>query len=316
MKRRQGWMGVLVGAACLVSGGRVAAAELVRDGWLDGERDFPAAPAYSEFGVDGDADGDIESAWFRGGAGTFDPVGAGGPLRLTQNSASSSSLTTYFTPEGSEVTLANPGDYLKLTWQFTVSGFVLDNTSQGLRLAVVNSPADARVTSNGSPGNAAYTGYAMFLNMASNVFTHSSPFQLLERADPVTASALLSSGGSWSSLASGGTSGNASYLPGVDYTFTMQLTLNGDGGLDISAAMAGEGLNGAGLMSVDYTDATPNGDGFSFDTFQFRPDGNDRSWDVIDTSLFQVEFVPEPTSAALILAGLGLLLANRRTRKS
>ena len=56
---------------------------LVNDTWLDGTRTDPASPTYAEnngiFGGDADLDGNLESAWFRGGAGTFDPVGAGGP---------------------------------------------------------------------------------------------------------------------------------------------------------------------------------------------------------------------------------------------
>ncbi len=290
----------------------VSAADVVNDTWLDGTRGDPAAPTYSEMGVDSDVDGDIESAWFLGGTGTLDPLGAGGPLRLDQTSTSSASVTTYFTGEGSELTLSNAGDSIRLTWEFQVSGQILANTSQGFRIAVVDSPAGSRVTGESSPGDATYSGYSLFMNMNENVFSHSRPFDLLARAAPATASALLSASGSWASLSSSaGTNGNPSYMPGVDYTFLMELTRRADGDLDIMTSMAGTGLDGTGLMQINYTGA-PNGGSYAFDTFQFRPDGYDRAWEIFDTSLFKVEFVPEPATIALF--GLGLL-AIRRNKK-
>ena len=287
----------------------------VNDTWIDGSRNDPASPTYSEFGTDVDLDGDIESAWFRGGAGVFDPVGAGGPLRLTQGATGSSSLTTYFTPEGSELTLAGPGSSLSLTWRFTVSGTITANTSQGLRVALVDSPAASRVTGNASPAAAAYTGYGMFINMNPSL-SHSRPLELMERN--VASGNLLSTGGDWIGRGSDGTSGNTGYQAGETYTLTMTLTRTAAGEIDILARMAGGGLNGTGLMSVSYLDATPHGGSFSFDTFQFRPDGNDVAYDVFDTSLFRIELtqVPEPASAALVGVGmLGLLSAYRRARR-
>ncbi len=289
---------------------------VVQDTWLDGERHYPAAPTYSEFYVDSDSDTDIESAWFAGGSGTFDALPTGGHLVLTQT-LSSASLTTYFTPEGAELNLNNAGDWLKVTWVFNVSGQMLANTSQGLRIALVDSPAASRVTSENSPGSDTYSGYALFLNMDTSL-THSSPFQLFERAAPATASALLSSSSSWTSLAADGTLGNDGYDPGNDYTFTLQLTRNGAGGLDILTSMAGGTVDNDGLMSITFTDTTPNGGSFAFDTFQFRPDGYDRAYEIIDTTLFKVEasVIPEPSTLALLgLGALGLLVQYRRSRK-
>jgi len=288
----------------------VSAADVVNDTWNDGTRTDPVAPTYSEMGADSDVDGDIESAWFRGGSGVFDPVGAGGPLRLT-GTTSSSSLTTYFTPEGSELTLSNPGDSIRVTWGFQVSGQNLANTSQGFRIAVVDSPAASRVSSEATPGSATYTGYSLFMNMNPGTFSHADPFELHGRTAPATASALLSTSASWTALAVDGTTGNASYTTGVDYTFIMELKRRLDGNLDIMTSMAGIGLDGTGLMQINITD-TPNGGSYAFDTFQFRPDGYDVSWEVFDTSLFKVEFIPEPATIALL--GLGLL-AIRRNKK-
>jgi hypothetical protein len=302
----------LAGLAVLLAVNHAHAAPLVNDTWLDGNRSDPASPVYSEYGVDLDLDGDVESAWFRGGAGTLDPAGAGGPLRLTQNSASSSSLTTYFTPEGAEVSLANAGDSLTLTWQFTPSGSIGANTSQGLRVALVNSPTAARVTSDASPGDAAYAGYALFLNM-SPLLSHSRPLELMERN--VSSGALLSSGASWAGLVSNGTSGNTGYVADENYTLALTLTRTALDQLDILASVTGGLLNVAGFLSVSHTDATPNS--FTFDTFQFRPDGNDVAYDVFDTTLFAVEFnpVPEPSAIMLLLGSLGLAGVIYRLRR-
>lgn len=301
---------LLVIAFLLGFSSMASAADVVNDTWLDGTRGDPAAPTYSEMGADSDVDGDIESAWFRGGSGVFNPVGAGGPLRLT-GTTTSSSLTSYFTPEGSELTLSNAGDSIRVTWEFQVSGQNLANTSQGFRIAVVNSPTASRVSSEATPGNDTYTGYSLFMNMNPGTFSHADPFELHERAAPLTASALLSAAASWAPLVDVGTQGNASYTSGVDYTFIMELTRLANGNLDIMTSMAGTGLDGTGLMQINYTGA-PNGGSYAFDTFQFRPDGYDVSWEVFDTSLFKVEFVPEPATIALF--GLGLL-AIRRNKK-
>src|SRR3954470_16332202 len=83
------------------------AAIIVNDTWIDGTDSDPASPVYSENGVDADADGNLESAWYQGGVGTLDPVGAGGPLRgnMTPGGTGSASWTTYLTPESTPVTL-------------------------------------------------------------------------------------------------------------------------------------------------------------------------------------------------------------------
>ncbi len=126
---------------------------IVNDTWQDGTRTDPAQPTYSENGTDSDSDGDLESAWYQGGDGTLDPVGAGGPLRAAFSSAtsgSSASWTTYFTPEGSGVNLANPGDQLKVTWVFTPTNVNASNSSQNLRIALADSPAAARLDADGA----------------------------------------------------------------------------------------------------------------------------------------------------------------------
>lgn len=291
---------------------------LVNDTWLDGTRTDPAAPVYSENGVDVDLDGDIESAWYFGGAGTFDPVGLGGPLRgdLGVGGTSSGSWTTYFTANGTPVTLSNPGDMLRLTWQFSISGLGAQNTSQNFRLALVNTPSADLLAADGAPGSSTYGGYGMFMNMGAVQLGNSNPFRLVERTDAATSSAMLSSSGAWAGLANGATTGAGTWEEGVLYTYIMELTLNGTGGLDIlSSVTGGTQYNDTGSAVVSYTDTTPNS--LAYNTFSIRPSSATGSAQIFDTSLLRVEYiVPEPGTLALLGMGiLGVTLAYRRNRR-
>ncbi len=277
---------------------------LLDDTWADGSRNEQNLPT--------------ESAWFRGGVGTLAPVGLGGPLRgdLGAAGSSSASWTTYFAASGSPVTLVNAGDTLTITWQFSLTGVGAANTSQNLRLAVVNTPTAARLLADGSPGSSTYGGYGMFMNMGVSPLGNSNPFQLMERTAPATSSALLSASGSWVGLANGATTGNAGYADGVPYTYIMRLALNGSGGLDILTSMTGGTLNNSGTASISFTDLTPNS--LSFDTLSFRPSSAVGAAQIFDTSRLKVELtqVPEPATFALVGMGvLGLALAHRRARR-
>src|ERR1041385_7424612 len=160
------------------------AGDIVNDTWLDGTRTDPASPVYSEFGTDTDLDGNLESAWFNGGGSTM--TSSAGHLGTTVGTGSSS-WTTYFTPEATPINLANPGDQMVLTWVFTPTGVATAGTSQGFRLAVVNSPSASRLAADGAPGTPAagdrYFGYGMFMNMRTGLLGNGNSFQLMERAD-------------------------------------------------------------------------------------------------------------------------------------
>ncbi|MGH7991907.1 MAG: immunoglobulin domain-containing protein [Limisphaerales bacterium] len=271
---------------------------LVSNVWNTGVRTYPAYndtnSPYSEMGVDYNSSGDFESEWFNASgtltASTGHLVGT-----MPANGTSSASWTTYFTTAASPVTLAGAGDQLKITWVFTPSGVNSSSTSSsGLRLAVVDSPSASRLTSDNSPGSSTYSGYAMFMNMATTLGS-SAPFQLMERSAPGTSSAFLSSSGSWTSLTNGATSGHTGYASGTNYTFVMTFTRNASSGLDISATMTGGNLNNTGSATNSYTDSTPNGGNFTFDTFGLRPSDANDSAASFDTTLFEVEFIPGAT---------------------
>jgi len=272
----------------------VRATVLVNDTWQDSDRTYPAAPVYSEDGIDGDHDGDLESAWFNGGSGTS-ATASPGHLVFTMGS-SSGSWTTYFTPEANPVVLASVGDQLKVTWIFTPTNVNANSTSQGFPVAVVDSPSAARLTGDVSPGKAAYTGYGVYMNMAQTL-GNSHPFQLVKRDG--SNDDLLSASGNppWIALADGATSGNHGYDSGTQYTFVMTITRNATNGLDVVATMMGGTLNSTnpGVASASYTDTAPTGNSYSFDTFAFRPNTVAKSASAFDTALFKVEFIPGAT---------------------
>lgn len=281
-------------------------------------------PEYSENGVDVDGDGDIESAWFRGGAGELNPVGTNGPLRGTTG-ASSSSWTTFFTTEDAPVTLGAAGDQMKLTWVFKPTGVANDdmtNTGQNFRLAVVDSPAANRLFADGSPQNnvvgETYDGYAMFMNM-DQTLRRSSPFSLMKRV-PGDNLGFLGASAAWTSLNDDGATGDPGYVSDTTYTYTMTIVRNGSDGLDITSRMEGTGLGleNRGFLEVVYSDPFPTK--FTFDTFGVRPSTGPTTATTFDTTNFKVEFlpagaisaVPEPAAGVLAILAAGALVRRRR----
>jgi pectate lyase len=273
---------------------------LVSNVWNTGVRTYPtpadANSSYSEMGVDWNASGDFESAWFNAN-GTL-TASTGHLLGIMPASGTSSaSWTTYFTPESSPVTLSGAGDQLKVTWVFTPTGVNVTNASQAFPIAVVDSPSGSRLTGEGSPGSAVYTGYGVFMNMGQTL-GNNHPFQLVERTN-ASGAFLSSSSPEWIGRADGATSGNHGYDNGTQYTFIMTVTRNASDELEIVATMTGGTLNGTGVASASYTDTTPNGNSYSFDTFGVRPNRADRTATGFNTTLFKVEFIAGAASPSI-----------------
>jgi PEP-CTERM motif len=284
------------------------AATIVNDTWADGNR--------TSTGPDGAG---YDTAWYGtgGSASSFDVV-APGDLRGVVDPGSSSSWTTFITPEASPMTLGSVGDFFTITWVFTPTGVdTTGNTSQNFRLAITDTPGADRISSDAAPTDSTYTGYAMFMNMATTL-SRSTPFQLKARS-LLTTGNLLSSSGNWgTSLGNDGTTGDTGYADGVEYTFTFTATRNASDGLDLLAQMSGGSLGNDGTLQVALTDTAPTT--FTFDTFAIRPSSGDGSAQQFDTSLFQVDYtaaaVPEPSTIPLAgLAAFGLIAGRRRMRR-
>jgi hypothetical protein len=289
---------------------------LVNETWLDSLVTDPASPAYAEnngvTGTDADSDGNLESAMFR--------VGSGNTLTATPGNmslagiTSSAGIASYFTPQATPVSLANVGDAISLTWVFTPKGTLTANTSQGFNIAIAQTPSSAtRLTANGTPPNALYSGYSVFNNM-NTTFNHATPFQLKEWT-ATAAGSLLGTAGNWTALANGAASGNTGFAVDTAYTFLITLTRAAGNGMDITTSITGGTINGTGSETITYSDTTANT--FTFDTFFVRQNASTQGVTQFDTSLFKVEFIPVPEPATFALAGLGVLglVFARRIRR-
>jgi len=281
---------------------------VVNDTWKDGTRTDPAAPVYSEMGVDSDADGDIESAWFRGGAGTMDVTDRGdgvNVLRTVNQTTSSASWTTYF----GSLTLGL-GNKLTLTWVFTpynMAGVIPGNTSQGFRLAIFDSAN--WLTADGTPADQNYWGYAVLQNFAPTLNrANDDNLDLMERT--TRTGNLLASAGNWTKRAGGGTQGTQGFVEGTQYTFVFSAERLATG-LQLNASFSGGNINGSGILAASYLDDSP--DTYTFSGFCIRPSSSTSAAAQFDTGLFKVEFIPEPGTIGLIgLALVGALSGYRR----
>ncbi len=166
----------------------------------------------------------------------------------------------------------------------------------------------------------------MFMNMSigtaamSENLGNSSPFRL-ETRSAVTSSDILGTSGNWTGVGTtGATNGSHGYDSGTQYTYTMTLTHNATGGLDIVSKMAGGTLGGTGAAQVTFTDPTPNGSSFLFDTFSIRPSSAASTADTFRYDQFQSRIYAgrfrdnarARFAGAIGLAGLGFARRRRQ----
>ncbi len=296
---------------------QVSAVIVVRDTFRDATRIDPAAPTYSENGVDSDTDGDIESAWYRTGTGSTFSTSVG-HFVASAGAGSSMTLTNYFTPEASPVSLTNVGDSIVLSWTFTPTGVTATGAgNQDMRIALLDSPSASRISTDISPGNALYSGYGSFLNFRGGTLGNAVPMRTMEWTSGV-AGAILGTAGNYGIVGTGATATvgtTPGYTSGVSYTFTMSVTKTA-AGADIFQSMVGGTLNTSGTLSLLVSDAAPQP--LTFDTFVVRPGTPEVTALSFDTTMFQVEFIagtaiPEPALLPVLAAGLlGLTAVVRR----
>lgn len=257
-----------------------------------------------------------ESQWFGNPGSSL--TASVGHLVGTPSATGSGNWTTYFSDSfASSVNLANVGDVFRLTWVFTLDNVGAANSSQNFRLAIVQSPNGGRVSTDATPANQIYAGYAMFGNMAPTLGRgNGDNFNVMEWASPGGANNLLSSSGAYTKIGGDDSvSGNTGYENATTYTyvFTAERTA---GGLQLDQSMTGGNLNGTGGLTSSFLDTTPST--FTFDTFAIRPSNASAAAGTFDTTQVMVEFIPIPEPTATVLAGLavlGLVLGYRRMRR-
>lgn len=258
-----------------------------------------------------------ESAWYGNpGSGLTTSVGhmVGAPA-----AAGSASWTTYFTDSfASSVNLANIGDMLTVTWSFSLTNVGAANASQNFRLALVQSPNGGRISTDTTPANQVYAGYAMFGNMGVTLGRgNGDNLDLMEWASPGGANNILSTGGAYTKIAGDNSvSGNTGYQDATPYTFVFSIQRTASG-LQLDQTMTGGNLNGSGGLTNSFLDTTPST--FTFDTFSLRPSNASGTAGFFDTTLVKVEFtpsVPEPSAVALAgLVAFGMVVSYRRMRR-
>lgn len=297
------------------------AAIVVNDTFQDATRTDPAATVYSENGTDTDLDGDVESVWYRSGTGSSTTMSTGHMVNAA-GAAGSMSLTTYFTPDASTVSLANVGDSLSLTWVFTPNGVTTTGTgNQDMRIAIVDS--GARLAADGTPANQIYSGYGVFFNMRAGTLGNAAAMRVMEWVVPGGANNLLSTAAAWANDGLAPTATATAVVgttPGFTssniYTLFWSITKTATGA-DIYQSITDSGgtLNGTGVLSASYSDVTPQA--LSFDTFAIRPGTPEATATSFDTTLFKVEvnLVPEPAVSALMGLGILGLIATRRVSR-
>lgn len=274
--------------------GTVSSAEvLLNETWADGSRVETNLPTESAFWV-----------------GRPDQVTMGTGSLAYSVGTSSEKLWTYFTPNGSPVSL-NVGEKLIATIAFSPEGALYNQTSRNFRFGLFNDPTDDQLlsdTNNDGGGDGRWTdstGYAVQFSIGE---TAASTSQVGKRTDQ-TNSSLLGSSGAYAWGSSGGTAIGCTL--GTVYTMTLTLDYQAADLMQVDFAFTGGNVN----IAASLTDTGLGGDPIwtDFDQLFFRPSKRDGVADVLNLQSITIEHViPEPATMALL--GLGGLLAIRRKR--
>ena len=236
--------------------------------------------------VAGRADTLARTNWYSsGGNMTASP----GHLAITLTNTTDYFATFYFAPTNSPLTLAQPGNQIKLTWKFTPTDVYTYGTGTPLAIGLINTADTNRLTSDAAPGFGNYAGYSAFMFCRPTEL-----FSLLRQAnwtDPTAPNYLFIGGDpentGWGTqvTALNFSSGHTNDVP---YTYTMTLTRMAN-----SLAMKTVIKNNAGIVNQStYVDDQPNTYAFNTATIYAMSQVSG----TFDTTRFDVQFSPVAVS--------------------
>ncbi|HOT72115.1 MAG TPA: DNRLRE domain-containing protein [Anaerohalosphaeraceae bacterium] len=210
---------------------------------------------------------------------------AAGSLAYTQ-STGSQKLWTYFTPNGSPVSLG-VGEQLIATIVFTPRGALYNTTSKNFRFGLFYDPTDAQFCqdSNTDSGNGQWidaTGYAVHFPLSSGPTGANAS---LGKRVPNLTDSLLGSGTAYPNMSSGGNSIVASL--DTAYTLTLALKRTSESAMEVTFSIA----DGGGVLST-HSITDDAGIYTKFDQLFFRFSKAEGTADVIDFHSFKVEYIP------------------------
>lgn len=280
-------------AVCLSISSMCSAVVLLNDTFADGSRIETNLPT--------------ESGFWASSAG--DVTTTAGNVRLGM-AGSSRRMHTYFTPEGSPVSL-DVGQKLIATIDFIPEEGFIDVTSRNFRFGLFYDPVQMAQDGVGDSGvgNGWYdaTGYAVQFSLGGTATAANA--RVGKRTGITGTYSLLGTDAAYTYGSNGGKANNLT-LDTV-YTLTMTLDYQTAGEMLVSFAFS------QGATEIATASLLDNGLGgqpiyTDFDFLLFRLSKDEGTAKVINFQSINVEYIPEP--ATMVLLGLGGLLSIRRKR--